>query len=149
MTEKGLELVKRFEGFSPRPYLCPAGYWTIGYGKVLGRQWNNEWGKLVITQRQAENMLIEDLKKYEKAILPLIDVEIHDYMLDALVSFTYNVGVFAFKASTLRKRLNNYEFYECADQFLKWVYAGGRKLQGLVKRREAERALFLEGVENA
>lgn len=67
-------------------------------------------------------------------------------MLDALVSFAFNVGTHAFEISTLRRKLNREEYLDAADEFLRWVYAGGRKLRGLVRRREAERALFLEGL---
>ncbi|MCX8041627.1 MAG: lysozyme, partial [Thermodesulfobacteriaceae bacterium] len=78
-------------------------------------------------------------------IKPLIKVSIHPYMFDALLSFTFNVGVYAFKASTLRRRVNAKEWKEAANQFLRWVYARGRKLPGLVKRRQEERKLFLLG----
>lgn len=143
MTEKCIELVKKYEGFSAVPYLCPAGYPTIGYGHVITKE---ETFQYPISKEFAEQLLIQDLVKIEKLVKPMIKVDIHPYMLDAIISFSYNVGVYAFKASTLRKKLNNYEWYECADQFLRWVYAGGRILKGLIKRRQEERALFLEGV---
>jgi len=140
---KCVELVKRFEGFSPTPYLCPAGYLTIGYGHIV-REGENL--KIPLSRQEAEFLLVTDLVKTAIAIRPLITVEVHQYMLDALVSFTFNVGVYAFRASTLRRLLNAKSFYEAADQFLRWVYAGGKRLKGLERRRIAERALFLEGV---
>lgn len=144
MTERCLELVKRFEGFSTTPYLCPAGYWTIGYGKVL---WSYKGEPIIVTREQAEEMLLEDLMKVELKLRPLIIAGIHPWMLDALVSFAYNIGVYAFKCSTLMRKLNRRDFRDAADEFPRWVYAGGRKLKGLVRRREAERALYLEGLE--
>ncbi|MDW8136260.1 MAG: lysozyme [Thermodesulfobacterium sp.] len=143
-TEKCLELVKKFEGFSPKIYVCPAGYPTIGYGHVVTPE-EREKFKNGITEEEAEELLRQDLLKFAKAIKPLIKVPIHPYMFDALLSFTFNVGVYAFKASTLRRKVNAKEWQEAADQFLRWVYAGGRKLPGLVRRRQEERKLFLLG----
>lgn len=146
ISRKCIELVKEFEGFSPVPYLCPAGYWTIGYGEVLGREWKDEWKDLRLTREAAEIRLRHKLIQYSLAILPLIKVPYHQYMLDALTSFSYNVGIFAFRSSTLRSKLNRREYYDAGEEFLKWVYAGGKKLKGLERRRIKERELFLEGV---
>jgi len=143
MTERCVELVKKFEGFSDYPYRCPAGYLTIGYGKVIYPKMKIE---IPLSKEKAEELLIEDLLKIEKIISPLIQVKIHPYMMDALISFSYNVGCYAFKVSTLRKKINKKEFLDASNEFLKWVYAGGKKLKGLERRRQAERALFLEGV---
>ena len=145
MTERCIELVKRFEGFMPHLYLCPAGYPTIGYGHLVLKHEIQRF-KDGITEEEAEELLRKDLLKREKRIKPWIKVEIHPYMLDALLSFVYNVGCWAFYGSTLRRKLNREEFYDAADEFLRWVYAGGRKLRGLIRRRQAERELFLEGV---
>lgn len=145
MTTKCIELVKKFEGFSPVPYLCPAGYPTVGYGHVVTEPYVlGQYPRL--TEEEAEAILFSDLVRVEVAIKPLIRVPVHEWMLDALVSFSFNVGIGAFRASTLRRLLNQAEYYEAADQFLRWVYAGGKKLRGLVLRRQAERQLFLEGV---
>lgn len=142
MTNRCVELVKKFEGFSSKPYLCPAGYWTIGYGHVI---YDGNLNR-TITKEEAEKLLIEDLLKFEKAIKPLLTVKIHDYMLDSLISFTFNVGIYAFKASTLRRLINRREFLLASEQFERWVYAGGKKLKGLVLRRQAEKNLYLEGL---
>lgn len=145
MTYKGIELIKRFEGFSPTVYICPAGYPTIGHGHVVLPE-EKERFKAGITKEEAEDLLITDLMRLEKRIKPLIKVEINELMLDAIMSFSYNLGIGAFQRSTLRQKLNRGEFIDASDEFLKWVYVGGRKLQGLVLRRQAERRLFLEGV---
>lgn len=145
MTEKCIELVKKFEGFSSVVYLCPAGYPTIGYGHVVIPEEKEKFEK-GITKQEAEELLIKDLLKIEKLIKPMIEVKIHDYMIDALISFAFNVGVYAFKASTLRRKLNRGEFYSAAEEFPKWRFAGGKELKGLLRRRLAEKALFEEGI---
>ncbi len=146
MTERCLELVKKFEGFSPVVYLCPAGYPTIGYGHVVRPEEMERYAS-GITKEEAEELLRQDLQRFEVGIKGLLKgVKLGEYSMDALLSFTYNVGLYAFKASTLRKKILRGELLSAADEFLKWVYAGGRRLEGLVRRRQAERALFLEGV---
>lgn len=143
MTERCVKLVKKFEGFSPVPYLCPAGYWTIGYGKVIGKEYKD----IRVTEEEAEKMLIEDLLKVEKTIKPMIKVNIHEWMLDALISFSYNVGCWAFKVSTMRKKINESRLLDAADEFMKWIFAGGKPLAGLIRRRKAEKSLYLEGLQ--
>lgn len=145
MTERGIELIKRFEGFSPVVYICPAGYPTIGYGHVV-RSEEREFFSSGITEQQAEELLLKDLIRFEIGVRKLIQRELHDYAIDALVSFAYNVGLYAFRASTLRRKILRGDLLDGAAEFLKWVYAGGRKLQGLVRRRQAERELYLEGI---
>jgi lysozyme len=146
MTERCLELVKKFEGFSPVVYLCPAGYPTIGYGHVVTPE-EMERFKAGITRKEAEELLKQDLYRFEAGIKGLLkEIKLNDYCLEALISFSYNVGLYAFKASTLRKKILRGELLSAADEFLKWVYAGGRRIEGLMRRRQAERALFLEGV---
>lgn len=147
MTETGIELVKRFEGFSPKVYLCPAGYPTIGYGHVVTPEERERFAR-GITKEEAEELLKIDLAKFEKGVRAhLKGARLHDYCIDALVSFSYNVGLYAFQSSTLRRLILRGELLDAADQFLRWVYAGGRKLKGLELRRRAERELFLEGIE--
>lgn len=148
MTEKCIELVKHFEGFSPKVYVCPAGYFTIGYGHVIPKSQFHLWKDKILSKEEAEELLVSDLLKVEYLIkkMKLIAVDIHPYMLDALISFSFNVGVFAFERSTLRRKLNRSEFRDAADEFLKWVYAGGKKMKGLIRRRKAEKEVFLEGV---
>ncbi|MDI1471925.1 lysozyme [Thermodesulfovibrio sp. 1176] len=148
MTERGIELIKRFEGYSPTVYLCPAGYLTIGYGHVVRPEEREMFAK-GITMEQAEELLRQDLSKYEKAVISLLQpvaFSLQPQQIDALTSFAYNVGLYALKASTLRRKILRGDLLDAADEFLKWVYAGGRKLQGLVRRRQAERELYLEGV---
>lgn len=146
MTERGIELVKRFEGFSPTIYICPAGYPTIGYGHVVTPE-EKERYRGGINREEAEDLLRKDLVRFESGVrAQLKGVKLHEYFIDALVSFAYNVGLYAFKISTLRRLILRGELYDAADQFLRWVYGGGRRLRGLKLRRRAERELFLEGV---
>ncbi len=139
ISETGIELIKKFEGCVLKAYKCPAGVWTIGYGhtsKVIEGQ--------VITQMQAEEFLKQDLKQFETVLKNLVKVEINQNQFDALVSFCYNLGTGNLKSSTLLKLLNKGDYNEAAEQFDRWVYAGGKKLSGLVRRRAAEKELFLK-----
>lgn len=148
MTERGIELIKKFEGFSSMIYFCPAGYPTIGYGHVVLPE-EREKFRDGITEEEGEELLKSDLMKFERLIKTnLKAVKLHEYCFDALISFTYNIGFYAFRASTLRRKIINGELLSAGDEFLRWVYAGGKRLKGLVVRRYLERELFLEGVNN-
>lgn len=136
-----LELVKKFEGFSPTIYLCPAGYPTIGYGHIV---LPNEKFTL-LTEDEAEKLLEEDLLKYLKAVVKL-SPPLPQLCIYALTSFTYNVGIAAYKASTLRRKLLKGDLESAAEEFDRWVFAGGRKLKGLIKRRQAEKNMYLSGL---
>ena len=135
ITQNGLDLIKRFEGFSRTVYFCPAGYPTIGYGHVVK---DDEDFSAGIDEAQAEDLLRQDAQIAERAVLRLINVPLTDGQFDSLVSFTYNLGGGALQRSTLRRKINREEHGEVPEQFMRWVWAGGRKLKGLVRRREAE-----------
>lgn len=138
-SQAGIDLIKRFEGFSSVPYLCPAGYWTIGYGRTKGVNKHTS----SISKYDAEDMLLDDLVGFENAVKRLISVPLTQGQFDALVSFTYNLGAGNLQISTLRMRLNRGD-YDVTGEFRRWVYAKGRKLPGLIARREAETKLFEE-----
>ena len=137
-NEAGLEIIKRFEGFSPIAYLCPAGYSTIGYGHLIKQ---NEVFES-ITLAEAEELLIKDLRKAENSVKKLIYQPLNENQFSALVSFTFNLGSGALQSSTLRQMINRGEFEDLDKQFIRWVIAGGRKLKGLLNRRIAEAELF-------
>lgn len=137
-SQKGIDLIKKFEGCRLNSYRCPAGVWTIGYGHTKGVK---EGGK--ITQAQAEDFLKEDLKIYERAVEGCVKVPLSQNQFDALVSFCYNCGGEALRTSTLLRLLNEGRYFEAAEQFLRWNKAGGKVLAGLTRRREEERELFL------
>lgn len=138
-TGKGIELIKQFEGFKPRPYVCSGGFLTIGYGhKILpSDKYNN------ITPERAELILLKDLLRMERAVLKYIDNELNDDQFASLVSFTFNLGPAALQRSALRQKINYGDYNAAANEFNKWVYAGGRKIMGLVRRRKVERDLFM------
>lgn len=141
ITEKGLGIIKKFEGFSPTVYICPASYPTIGYGHVVKPDERQQYAS-GITPEQAEVLLRQDVQTAERAVLRLISVPLTDWQFDALVSFTFNLGAGALQRSTLRRKVNRSDHTNVPAEFRKWVWAGGRKLEGLVRRREAEATLY-------
>ena len=140
----GLSLIRAFEGFSPTPYLCPAGFPTVGYGHVV---LDGERFEAPLSREAGESLLRADLPRYEGAVCRLIDVPLDELCFDALVSFTFNLGEGALSASTLRRLVNGGRFADAGTQFDRWVFAGARKLPGLVRRRAAERALWERGLD--
>jgi lysozyme len=138
-TEDGLRLIRRFEGFSATPYVCPAGYLTVGYGHLVK---NPDAFRQPITEDEATEILAIDVGTAERAVLRLISVPLTDGQFDALVSFAFNLGAGALQRSTLRRKVNREEHDDVPVEFLRWVWAGGRKLNGLIRRRQAESALY-------
>lgn len=137
-NQRGIELIKTFEGFKPEPYVCLGGYLTIGYGhKLLPSD-----PYKVVTPEKAEIILRSDLRKIERSVLKYIDVEINEDQFSALVSFTFNLGPAVLQRSALRQKINYSQYEEAAKEFQKWVYAGGKKIMGLVRRRKLESDLF-------
>jgi lysozyme len=140
-SPKGIALIKSAEGLRLKAYPDPGTGglpWTIGYGSTSGVTRN-----MVITETKAEQMLAADLVRFEHIVERLVRVPVDQGQFDALVSFTYNVGEGNFTKSTLLRRLNAGDTAGAAEQFSRWVNAGGKVLPGLVKRRAAEQALFL------
>lgn len=145
ISQKGINLIKKYEGCHLSAYLCPAGKWTIGYGHIGTI---SESGILSVTentkiaQEQADKLFKSDLKAFEKCINTLVKVKLNQNQFDALVSFTYNEGCANLKKSTLLKLLNQGKYQEASEQLDRWVYCRGKKLNGLIKRRQEERKLF-------
>lgn len=137
VTKAGLNLIKRFEGFSPTIYICPSGYPTIGYGHVVLAHEQVQFAA-GITQAEATELLRKDVRITERAVLRLISVPLTDGQFDALVSFTFNLGAGALQRSTLRRKVNRGEHQAVPAELMKWVWAAGKKLPGLVRRRQAE-----------
>lgn len=140
----GLALIQEFEGFSAKPYRCPAGVPTIGYGST-----RYEDGRRVsmsdppISESRASQILAATLSGYELAVLSTIGIKLLQHEFDALVSFTYNLGSGNLSASSLARKLNAGDRAGAAGEFLRWNKAGGQVLAGLTRRREAERRMFL------
>lgn len=137
MSTRGINLIKKYEGCRLTAYKCPAGVYTIGYGHTNGVKKGQK-----ITQKQAEDFLREDVKTFEKGVLRAVSAPLTQNQFDALVSFCYNCGLSAFKTSTMLKKLNARDYAGAADEFPRWNKSNGKVLNGLVKRRAAERKLF-------
>jgi lysozyme len=143
-SEKCLELIRRFEGFSAKPYKCPAGVWTIGYGSTRYADGRAVSGSdKHVTPAEADALMIATLGAYEQAVHDCITVDLAQHEFDALVDFAYNAGAGSLRSSTLARKLNSGDRAGAAAEFGRWVNGGGKVLPGLVKRRAAERALFL------
>lgn len=139
-SENGLHLIKVFEGLGLRPYICPAGLLTIGYGHVMGPLEKIKY-KNGITEAQANELLRKDLVRFEKAINLVPHLTQNEF--DALVAFVFNIGIEAFNTSTIRRLLMAGLKQKASLEFGRWVHAKGKVLPGLVRRRRAERDLFL------
>ena len=144
--DAGIEMIKKFEGFRSAPYKCPAGIPTIGYGATFYPN-----GKKVtmtdkaITEAEATDLLKSMLGSFERYVDSYCIDTITQNQFDALVSFCYNLGPANLKASTLLKKVNaNANDESIRVEFMKWVKAGGKTLQGLVKRRTAEADLYFK-----
>jgi len=136
-SETGLALIRQFEGLRLLAYKCAAGVWTVGYGSTAGVKPGQS-----ITKERAEELLREDVARFEAHVRRLVRVSITQGQFDALVAFAFNVGHGALERSTLLRLLNDGKYDEAALQFNRWVKGGGKDLPGLVRRRAAERALF-------
>ena len=144
LSQRGLDLIKRFEGLQLKPYKCPAGFATIGYGNTYYPD-----GKRVqltdkpITQSIADELLKSLLPPYERAVDSFCRDDINQNQFDSLVSFAYNCGIGNLQKSTLIKKVNaNPKDVTIADEFMKWNKANGKVLVGLTKRRQAEANLY-------
>lgn len=143
--EVAVPLGKHFEGFSSKPYLCPAGYWTIGYGTVYkpdGTKVTKD--DSLISVETAEQWLVHEMEhNYMMGVLKASPHLIaFPRILGAITDFAYNLGVARYRSSTLRKRVDEQNWEAAVDELKKWTRGGGRVLPGLVRRREAEARYF-------
>lgn len=136
-SQRGIDLIKTFEGLKLTAYVCPAGVLTIGYGTTKGVTKGQ-----TITAAEAERLLRADLAVFEAGVSKAVKVPLEQHEFDALVSFAYNIGLGALGKSTLLRLLNAGDKAGAARQFERWNKAGGKVLAGLTRRREAERKLF-------
>ena len=164
LSRVGADLMHRYEGFRNRPYLCPAHVWTIGYGHVLYQEQirlpvagaaamirkemplkpedNRVWSK-----EEINGLFAQDVATFERGVLRLVPGVVgRQGCFDALVSISFNFGLGNLQRSTIRMKANRGDWEGAAEAFMAWTKGGGRVLPGLVRRREAERALFLSGV---
>jgi lysozyme len=139
-----LDLIKSCEGFSAKPYLCPAGVPTIGYGSTKYADGKKvSLNDPIINTQQADEIMRATLLEYEAAVNRYVNVPLTQGQFDALVDFAYNAGTQNLRTSTLLRMLNAGDYAGAVKQFDKWIYAGGKVLYGLVKRRKLEADLFL------
>lgn len=142
-SQKCINLIEDSEGFSTKPYKCPAGVWTIGFGSTCyenGMPVHET--DIAIDEKRAISIMQSRLKSYAADVTRYVKVPINQNQFDALVDFAYNIGSKNLLNSTLLKRINANEFLGASREFRKWVYADGKILKGLIARREAERVLF-------
>ena len=138
-SDVGIELIKKYEGCVLKAYKCPSGVWTIGYGHTNGVK-----SGMQITKAQALDYLKQDLSVFEKAVTNYVKVPLNQNQFDALVSFSFNCGAGALKTSTLLQKLNSSDYNGAANEFPRWKKSNGKVLNGLVRRRQEEKELFLK-----
>lgn len=137
MNKKAIDLIKEFERLYLEAYLCPAGVWTIGWGHTKGVKKGMQ-----ITEEQAEELLRKDMQDAID-VVEMLSVDLTENQYNALVSFVFNIGGSAFAKSTIRRKiLANPNDKNIKDEFMRWVYADGKKLNGLERRREREADLY-------
>lgn len=142
VSAAGINLIKEFEGVRLKSYKCPAGVWTIGVGHTSAAGPPVVKPGMEITNAQATKILAQDLVQFEDGVEAAVKVPLTQNQFDALVSFTFNVGLGAFQKSTLLKKLNAGQYDAVPAELMKWTKAGGKELPGLVRRRRAEAALW-------
>jgi len=156
VSQRLTELVKHHEGVRTKPYRCPALLWSVGVGHVIdpthiGVKYEDRkslsipqgWDR-VLSMAEVDALLAQDLAKFERGVARLCPGSIdRQSQFDALVSFSFNVGLGNLQRSSIRMRYNRGDIEGAAEAFLMWTKAGGRVLPGLVKRRNDEKALFL------
>ena len=137
ISNEGISLIKKFEGCELESYKDAVGVWTIGYGHT-----KNVKEGMSISKEQADNMLLNELDEYCEYVENAVEVDLEQCQIDALVSWTYNLGPTNLKNSTMLKVLNNKDFEQVPNEIKRWNKAGGEVLDGLIRRREAEALLF-------
>jgi lysozyme len=145
VSDEGIKLIKHFEGIHKKPYVCPAGYWTVGVGHLITRDsvlpssWNHTF-----SSGEIDDLLRADLQRFELGVLRMLrPVQPSQSIFDCFVSFSFNLGLGTFQRSTVRSAFIRGDKKRAAEVLLKYCRAGGKILLGLVRRREAEYALLM------
>lgn len=154
VSKEAIEGIKKDEGVRTKPYRCPALLWTVGVGHVIDPNHirvkfderkniplPSEWDR-VLSMAEVDAILAADLATFERGVLRLCPSGLTQGRFDALVSFSFNVGLGNLQRSTIRMKHNRGDFEGAAESFMAWTKAGGKELPGLVKRRKHERALY-------
>lgn len=134
-----VDILKQFEGYRPTPYICPGGYKTIGYGHLIKP---GELFQTLLTPDDAHQLLLQDINDVEYQLSSLIKVSLNLGQRDALISFIFNVGLNAFQRSTMRRKINREDHDGAIGEFIRWIWAGGRKMPGLYQRRCLEADIY-------
>jgi lysozyme len=146
ISDSGINLIKRFEGIRYKPYRCPAGLWTVGVGHLIGdgKQLPDGYNK-TFTEREVDELLRKDLARFERGVIMLFPVSYRftQGAYDALVSFSFNLGLGALQRSTVRSALLRGDKTMAGESLLKYCRAGGKILKGLQLRRQAEHKLLM------
>ena len=143
-SEVGLALIKHYEGFYSKPYKCPANYWTVGYGHLIGNgidlpdNWNRHF-----SVEEVNDLLKQDLAKFERGVQRYINVPLSQHQFDALVSFSFNLGLGTLQRSTVRQKINRHDVKGAVKSLLQYNKASGKVLKGLDLRRKEEAKLLL------
>ena len=142
MTEEGLAMIRRFEGFRGAAYRCPAGVWTIGYGHTSNAGPPRVGPGMTMSEAEARRVLADDVERFATGVRAALVREVSPEQFSALVSFAFNVGMGAFRSSSVLRAVNAGDFGAVPDRLALWVKARGRTLPGLVRRRAAEAEMF-------
>jgi lysozyme len=158
VSPEAIKVIKHHEGVRFKPYRCPALLWTVGVGHVIDPKHiavpladrkalpiPDGWDR-TLTPDEVDQILAADLRRFEQGVLRLCPTGLDQSRFDALVSFSFNVGLGNLQRSSVRMKHNRGDFEGAADAFMAWTKAGGRELPGLVKRRKDERAMYLGGI---
>jgi|TARA_R100001530_G_scaffold128924_1_gene98907 lysozyme len=137
ISEEGKALIKKFEGCELDSYVCSGGVWTIGYGHTAGVKQGDK-----INQDEADHLLTEDLEEFEGYVNNAVEVALDQNQFDALVAWTFNLGPSNLKSSTMLEVLNEEKYSKVPSEMKRWNKAGGKVLEGLIRRRDAEALLF-------
>jgi lysozyme len=142
-SPNGLQLIRKYEGYKTTPYRCPAGLYTVGYGHVIGNglQLPDEWNR-TLSLGEINELLRTDLARFERGVLRYCPVYLTQPQFDALVSFSFNLGLGVLQRSTLRQKILRKDGEGAAKEILRYDKVGGRPLKGLTRRRQAEYNLF-------
>ena len=143
-SEVGLNLIKHYEGYKTKPYRCPAGLWTVGYGHVIndGRVLPTDCNR-VFLKSEIDALLIADLKRFERGVTLYCPVQLTQNQFDALISFSFNLGLGTLQRSKVRQRINRNNIVGAGEVLLKYNTARGKVLKGLDLRRKDEYALLM------
>lgn len=144
ISEKGYEIIREFEGFRSTAYRDTGGVWTIGFGTIRYPDGTKVKQGDTCTRNEAEQWLKNDCVWVDACLDKNVKVNLNQNQFDALASFVYNIGETAFVKSTMLTLINQNSLTSAASQFDRWVFDNGKRIQGLVNRREKEKALFLK-----